>query len=99
MLEFRADPLTSPTGPSAADRFSSPTPGSAKRRLFDSTTAGETRTTTTIPAAAVSLLRDKVPQTSEPGQKSPLTATGIIAFQRAQTEDGHQVRQLPPLDH
>ncbi|XP_064599560.1 retinoblastoma-like protein 1 [Liolophura sinensis] len=91
------DPLTSPTGPSAADRFSSPTPGSAKRRLFDSTTAGETRTTTTIPAAAVSLLRDKVPHTSEAGQKSPLTATGIIAFQRAQTEDGQQVLIKLPI--
>ncbi|KAJ8302946.1 hypothetical protein KUTeg_019342 [Tegillarca granosa] len=30
----KVDPLQSPPGPSAADRFSSPSPGSAKRRLF-----------------------------------------------------------------
>jgi len=28
------DPMSSPTGPSAADIFSSPQPGNAKRRLF-----------------------------------------------------------------
>lgn len=34
LLSLATDPLSSPTGPSAADIFSSPQPGSAKRRLF-----------------------------------------------------------------
>ncbi|PVD21293.1 hypothetical protein C0Q70_19465 [Pomacea canaliculata] len=34
ILPRPTDPLSSPTGPSAADIFSSPQPGSAKRRLF-----------------------------------------------------------------
>lgn len=38
------DPLQSPTGPSAADIFSSPQPGSAKRRLFAPVSGSSTGT-------------------------------------------------------
>lgn len=75
------DPLMSPPpGVSAADRFSSPSPGSAKRRLFSVLTQP---TETLVPS-------ENTPVESSTSTTSTKT-TQIIAFQQAQTNDGRQV--------
>ncbi|XP_061162475.1 retinoblastoma-like protein 1 isoform X1 [Saccostrea echinata] len=76
----RKDPLMSPpAGVSAADRFSSPSPGSAKRRLFS--------VLTQPPETPVS--SENTP--TENSTTSVAKTTQIIAFQQAQTNDGRQI--------
>ncbi|XP_048757821.2 retinoblastoma-like protein 1 isoform X3 [Ostrea edulis] len=77
----KRDPLMSPPpGVSAADRFSSPSPGSAKRRLFSVLTQP---TETLVPS-------ENTPVESSTSTTSTKT-TQIIAFQQAQTNDGRQI--------
>lgn len=76
----RKDVLMSPpAGVSAADRFSSPSPGSAKRRLFSVLTQP---TETPVSSAENS---------STEGRSLSTKTTQIIAFQQAQTNDGRQI--------
>ena len=104
---FSTDPLTSPTGPSVsvADRFSSPSPGSAKRRLFagpNSISAAQESSTQT-PVAGTSS-PSLVKQLNPPGGSDTAGSQGgnssgtkdkagtqLIAFQQALTADGRQV--------
>lgn len=101
------DPLTSPTGPSVsvADRFSSPSPGSAKRRLFagpNSVSAAQESSTQT-PVAGTSS-PSLVKQLNPPGSSDAAGSQGgetsgtkdkpgtqLIAFQQALTADGRQI--------
>lgn len=71
--------MSQPAGVSAADRFSSPSPGSAKRRLFSVLTQPQE---TPVSSAENS---------STDGSSSSTKTTQIIAFQQAQTNDGRQV--------
>lgn len=71
--------MSPPAGVSAADRFSSPSPGSAKRRLFSVLTQPQE---TPVSSAENS---------STDGSSSSTKTTQIIAFQQAQTNDGRQV--------
>ncbi|KAL4235049.1 Retinoblastoma-like protein 1 [Mactra antiquata] len=87
------DPLQSPTGPSAADRFSSPSPGSAKRRLFSGDVTGATST------GATSILNTQTTQLATTGgdnttgnvTASPKQTQHLVAFQQVITQDGRQV--------
>ncbi|XP_052816423.1 retinoblastoma-like protein 1 isoform X2 [Mya arenaria] len=76
------DPLLSPTGPSAADRFSSPSPGSAKRRLFLGEAAGKTR------SGAESQAKSGLKTISITTQNQ---TQHLVAFQQIVTHDGRQV--------
>lgn len=89
------DPLQSPTGPSAADRFSSPSPGSAKRRLFAldkppsrGTTVAELKpgTISALAAQLSSGVADTVVSSS-----TPKPTQHLVAFQQVITQDGRQV--------
>lgn len=79
------DPLQSPPGPSAADRFSSPSPGSAKRRLFGGEEASQNsdKTNTAKSTEHVPTLQVTSPQVAGTAK--------IIAFQQALTGDGRHV--------
>ncbi|WAR13270.1 RBL2-like protein [Mya arenaria] len=76
------NPLLSPTGPSAADRFSSPSPGSAKRRLFLGEAAGKTR------SGAESQAKSGLKTISITTQNQ---TQHLVAFQQIVTHDGRQV--------
>ena len=73
--------LQSPPGMSAADRFSSPTPGSAKRRLFSSGAVPGNATTLATPSPT----SVENPPAGTSNQSQP------VIFQQAQMEDGRQV--------
>ncbi|XP_060567628.1 retinoblastoma-like protein 1 isoform X1 [Ruditapes philippinarum] len=87
------DPLLSPTGPSAADRFSSPSPGSAKRRLF----SGESSNTTTVaqlkPGTITSLAAQlsSIVSDGKPVSTPQKQTQHLVAFQQVITQDGRQV--------
>ncbi|XP_052230201.1 retinoblastoma-like protein 1 isoform X2 [Dreissena polymorpha] len=89
------DPLMSPTGPSAADRFSSPSPGSAKRRLFSTGTGSGTGAS--LADAVNSGFADTVIY-SKAGQKlksfsitTQKQTHHVLSFQQVITHDGKQV--------
>ena len=106
-LSLSTDPLTSPTGPivSVADRFSSPSPGSAKRRLFAGpnavSAAQESSTQTPVAGtSSSSLVKQPNPpggsdvagsQVGESSGTKDKPGTQVIAFQQALTADGRQV--------
>lgn len=71
--------MSPPPGVSVADRFSSPSPGSAKRRLFSVLTQQPSDTSVSTE------------NTRSEGGSLPGKTTQIIAFQQAQTNDGRQV--------
>ncbi|XP_076470216.1 retinoblastoma-like protein 1 [Babylonia areolata] len=85
------DPLASPTGPSAADIFSSPQPGSAKRRLFQ--TAAVSKPPTSGESVLIKQLNTGVGDTvatatrSAAQQGPPSTTQTIMAV----TSDGRQI--------
>ena len=92
------DPLQSPTGPSAADRFSSPSPGSAKRRLFNANSDAGCQTsppTTSLVEQVNSGSSETV--VAQPGKVQTVTVTTqkqtqhLVAFQQVMTQDGRQV--------
>lgn len=96
------DPLLSPTGPSAADRFSSPSPGSAKRRLFTlNTSTAEGSQPAATGRTLAQQLNTGVSDTVVPGGavSTQVTAGGgtklgtqhLVAFQQVITQDGRQV--------
>ncbi|KAL8603054.1 hypothetical protein ACOMHN_015619 [Nucella lapillus] len=92
------DPLTSPIGPSAADLFSSPQPGSAKRRLFQTAVVSkQPPTSSSVESVLVRQLSTGVGDTVASGtrsatqqqqQGSSSTPTPTIM---ALTSDGRQI--------
>ncbi|KAK7498153.1 hypothetical protein BaRGS_00010741 [Batillaria attramentaria] len=92
ILPKPSDPLASPTGPSAADIFSSPQPGSAKRRLFGP--APTTKPSEAVPAGE-SVLRKQL--SSGVGDTVATTArishvtTNPTQTIMAVTSDGRQI--------
>ncbi|KAK2166785.1 hypothetical protein LSH36_35g04056 [Paralvinella palmiformis] len=82
---LKKDLLQSPSGPTAVD-FVSPTPGSSRRRLFD-TPSATSSASSTPPSTPKS-----VSQTN-----SPVKVRTITTFQLAQTGDGKKL--LIPIPH
>lgn len=92
------DPPQSPTGPSAADRFSSPSPGSAKRRLFSGDLTSQNTTVAAMKPGSITALAAQlnsgVSDTAVGGKS--VTAQNkqtqhLVAFQQVITQDGRQV--------
>ncbi|KAL3858951.1 hypothetical protein ACJMK2_009197 [Sinanodonta woodiana] len=90
----RKDPSSSPTGPSVADRFSSPSPGSAKRRLFDmpSAVSGVKPGQSLLAKQLNSGVSDTVVISENPvTSASAMPPTQIITYHQAIMGDGRQV--------
>ncbi|CAH1779421.1 unnamed protein product [Owenia fusiformis] len=79
----KKDPMMSPTGPSATDRFGSPTPGGAKRRLFGQQGGEQQTIVVTAPGSA-----SGGTDTAEGQGQAPKPMT---MYHQAQTQDGRQV--------
>lgn len=77
------NPAQSPTGPTVSDRFNSPSPGSAKRRLFGPTGQMQGSATTINTVSATIRSPGGSPAAGSSGQPVVL----------AQTDDGRQVRE------
>ena len=84
------DPMSSPTGPSAADIFSSPQPGNAKRRLFQPAASSKPGTESVL----VKQLNAGVGDTVAAGTRSAAQQVSSNTTQTimAVTSDGRQVR-------
>lgn len=97
------DPMQSPTGPSAADRFSSPSPGSAKRRLFSTAEAGSQTPLIQNKTSLVESVNSGASDTVVAQQSGKIQTVAVTTqkqtqhlmhFQQVITQDGRQVRQL-----
>lgn len=92
------DPLQSPTA-SAADRFSSPSPGSARRKLFSTAEAESQTPLSGVGSPLVEAVNSGASDTvvSSTGKIQTVTVTTqkqtqhLVAFQQVMTQDGRQV--------